>query len=119
MQLSSGNLGQTGSADTRGGAVQIQGMSEEDLARTWSLYVKELAVLLWAVDGREAPPEVLARIQHLAQRELLFLYFQRVPCSAPSVHIAWDEQSTSVPGVFGTSDQLMCTLTLCLPVGVW
>ena len=66
--------------------MQIQGMSEEDLARTWSLYVKELAVLLWAVDGREPPPEVLARIQHLVQRELLFLYFQ----CAPAVFVAWD-----------------------------
>jgi len=57
-------------------AAQIKGMSEKDLARTWTLYVKELAVLLLATEGQEAPPEVLSRIQTLVQRELLFLYFQ-------------------------------------------
>ena len=56
--------------------MQIQGMSEEGLARIWSVYVKELAVLLWAVDRRNPPAELLARIGHLVQRELLFLYFQ-------------------------------------------
>ncbi len=55
---------------------QIKGMSEKDLARTWTLYVKELAVLLLATEGQEAPSEVLSRIQTLVQRELLFLYFQ-------------------------------------------
>ena len=81
MQLVRGSLGQSGRADVGTCGAQIQGMSEEDLARTWSLYVKELAVLLWAVDGREPPPEVLARIQHLVQRELLFLYFQCAPAA--------------------------------------
>ena len=60
-------------------AMQIKAMSEKDLAQTWTLYVKELAVLLLAVEGQEAPPEVLWRIQTLVQRELLFLYFQCAP----------------------------------------
>ena len=60
-------------------AIQIKAMSEKDLAQTWTLYVKELAVLLLAVEGQEAPPEVLWRIQTLVQHELLFLYFQCAP----------------------------------------
>lgn len=62
-----------------GGArrAQIKGMTEKDLARTWSQYVKELAVLLVAVEGRDPPAEVLERIQALVQRELLFLYIRR------------------------------------------
>lgn len=52
-------------------------MTEKDLARTWSQYVKELAVLLVAVEGRDPPAEVLERIQALVQRELLFLYIRR------------------------------------------
>ncbi|KAK9835392.1 hypothetical protein WJX81_006933 [Elliptochloris bilobata] len=55
---------------------QIKGMTEKDLARTWSQYVKELAVLLVAVEGRDPPAEVLERIQALVQRELLFLYIR-------------------------------------------
>ena len=58
-------------------------MTEKDLARTWSQYVKELAVLLVAVEGRDPPPEVLERIQALVQRELLFLYIR---CVAPARH---------------------------------
>jgi hypothetical protein len=54
----------------------VQKLSERDLARTWSLYAKELAVLLWAVQGRDATPEVLLRMQALGQHELLFMYFQ-------------------------------------------
>jgi hypothetical protein len=52
-------------------------MTEKDLARTWSQYVKELAVLLVAVEGRDPTPAVLERIQALVQRELLFLYIRR------------------------------------------
>ena len=60
-------------------------MTEKDLARTWSQYVKELAVLLVAVEGRDPPPEVLERIQALVQRELLFLYIRcAAPCPAPA-----------------------------------
>lgn len=52
-------------------------MSEDDLARYWSNYVKELAVLLVAVEGApDPPPTVLARVQELVQRELLFLYIR-------------------------------------------
>ena len=74
-----------------GGArrAQIKGMTEKDLARTWSQYVKELAVLLVAVEGRDPPAEVLERIQALVQRELLFLYIRRAtPSSEPLCSLA-------------------------------
>ena len=57
--------------------LQIKNMSERDLAKYWSNYVKELAVLLVAVEGNNSPPaEVVERIQVLVQRELLFLYIR-------------------------------------------
>ena len=57
--------------------LQIKNMSERDLAKYWSNYVKELAVLLVAVEGNASPPgEVVERIQVLVQRELLFLYIR-------------------------------------------
>ena len=57
--------------------LQIKNMSERDLAKYWSNYVKELAVLLVAVEGNDSPPaEVVERIQVLVQRELLFLYIR-------------------------------------------
>ena len=73
-------LSQRTSCGSRGSRhAQIKGMTEKDLARTWSQYVKELAVLLVAVEGRDPPAEVLERIQALVQRELLFLYIRRAP----------------------------------------
>lgn len=50
-----------------------------DLARIWALYVKELAVLLLAVEAGDAPADVLARIKALVQHELLVLHFQCAP----------------------------------------
>ena len=82
-----------GSVDMVSCTVQIKQLSEKDLARMWSLYVKELAVLLWAVDGREAPPGMLSRIQHLVQGELMPLYFQCAPPSALSVRSPPCEQA--------------------------
>ena len=56
---------------------QIKNMTEQDLAKYWSQYVKELAVLLVAMEGNDQPPrEVVDRIQALVQRELLFLYIR-------------------------------------------
>jgi len=51
-------------------------MTERDLARLWSQYVKELAVLLVLADGPQPPPEVVERVQELVQRELLLLYIR-------------------------------------------
>ena len=57
--------------------IQIKKMTDHELARYWSQYVKEAAVLLVAVEGKaEMPPAVVARIQRLVQRELLFLYIR-------------------------------------------
>lgn len=56
---------------------QIKDMSDRDLARYWSNYVKEIAVLLVSVEGDPQPPqEVVSRIQELVQKELLFLYIR-------------------------------------------
>ena len=55
-------------------------MSDRDLARYWSNYVKEIAVLLVSVEGDPHPPEeVVGRIQELVQKELLFLYIRSSP----------------------------------------
>lgn len=57
--------------------VQIKSMSDRELARYWSNYVKEIAVLLVAVEGNPQPPtEIVERIQELVQKELLFLYIR-------------------------------------------
>ena len=57
--------------------LQIKDMSDRDLARFWSTYVKEVAVLLVSVEGNPHPPsEVINRIQELVQKELLFLYIR-------------------------------------------
>lgn len=57
--------------------LQIKDMSDRDLARYWSNYVKEIAVLLVSVEGDPHPPEeVIGRIQELVQKELLFLYIR-------------------------------------------
>ena len=51
-------------------------MKDKDLARLWSQYVKELAVLLVRAEGGDPAPEVAARVQDLVQRELLLLYIR-------------------------------------------
>lgn len=57
--------------------LQIKDMSDKDLAKYWSNYVKEIAVLLVSVEGDPQPPaEVVGRIQELVQKELLFLYIR-------------------------------------------
>ena len=59
--------------------VQIKQMSEQELARLWSTYVKELAVLLVSVEGNDDPaPDVMRRIKDLVQTELLSLYIRSV-----------------------------------------
>ena len=55
---------------------QIKGMKDKDLARLWSQYVKELAVLLVRAEGGDPSPEVAARVRDLVQRELLLLYIR-------------------------------------------
>ncbi|CAL8464934.1 g4469 [Coccomyxa elongata] len=55
---------------------QIKQMTDRDLARLWSQYVKELAVLLVLAEGPHPPPEVVERMQELVQRELLLLYIR-------------------------------------------
>jgi hypothetical protein len=62
-------------------AAQIKSMTDRDLARLWSQYVKELAVLLVLAEGGHPPQEVVARMQELVQRELLLLYMR---CAAPA-----------------------------------
>jgi hypothetical protein len=54
-------------------------MTDLDLARLWSQYVKELAVLLVRAEGSHAPGEVVERMQELVQRELLLLYMRCGP----------------------------------------
>lgn len=55
--------------------VQIKNLSEQELAKFWSMYVKELAVLLVAVEGtNDPPPQVAERIKALVQEELLHIY---------------------------------------------
>lgn len=62
--------------------VQIKDMSDRDLARYWSNYVKEIAVLLVSVEGDPSPPQgIVARIQELVQKELLFLYIRQIRVS--------------------------------------
>lgn len=57
--------------------LQIKAMSEQQLAKYWSNYVKELAVLLVSIEGNSnPPPAIIERIQGLVQRELLFLYIR-------------------------------------------
>ena len=56
--------------------VQIFQMTDRDLARLWSQYVKELAVLLVLAEGPHPPPEVVERMHELVQRELLLLYIR-------------------------------------------
>ena len=57
--------------------LQIKDMSDRDLARFWSNYVKEIAVLLVSVEGDPHPPnDIVNRIQELVQKELLFLYIR-------------------------------------------
>ena len=51
-------------------------MTDKDLARLWSRYVKELAVLLIAAEGAHPPQEVLLRMEALVRRELLLLYIR-------------------------------------------
>ena len=51
-------------------------MKDKDLARLWSQYVKELAVLLVRAEGGDPAPEVAARVRDLVQRELLLLYIR-------------------------------------------
>ena len=59
---------------------QIKNMPEKDLARYWSQYVKELAVLLVSTEGvDDPPPAVVERIRALVQNELLYLYIKSVP----------------------------------------
>ena len=68
--------------------LQIKDMSDRDLARYWSNYVKEIAVLLVSVEGDPHPPEeVIGRIQELVQKELLFLYI-RFGCKLSTLE-AW------------------------------
>lgn len=55
---------------------QIKSMTDRDLARLWSQYVKELAVLLVRAEGNHPPEEVVERMQELVQRELLLLYMR-------------------------------------------
>ena len=59
---------------------QIKQMTDRDLARLWSQYVKELAVLLVLAEGPHPPPEVVERMQELVQRELLLLYIRYGNC---------------------------------------
>ena len=56
--------------------VQIKKMTDRDIARLWSQYVKELAVLLVRAEGGDPPPEVIARMEELVCRELLLLYIR-------------------------------------------
>ncbi len=68
--------------------LQIKDMSDRDLARYWSNYVKEIAVLLVSVEGDPHPPEeVVGRIQELVQKELLFLYI-RLDLTASGIALA-------------------------------
>ncbi|KAK9917739.1 hypothetical protein WJX75_007649 [Coccomyxa subellipsoidea] len=55
---------------------QIKQLTDRDLARLWSQYVKELAVLLVLAEGPHPPKEVVERMQELVQRELLLLYIR-------------------------------------------
>ncbi|EIE20548.1 hypothetical protein COCSUDRAFT_57694 [Coccomyxa subellipsoidea C-169] len=64
---------------------QIKQMTEKDLARLWSQYVKELAVLLVLAEGPQPPPEVVERMQELVQRELLLLYIRAALTNMSSV----------------------------------
>ena len=65
------------------GCFQIKQLSEQELARFWSTYVKELAVLLVSVEGSDEPaPEVMGRMKELCQSELLSLYI-RSPYEIP------------------------------------
>ncbi len=65
---------------------QIKQMTDRDLARLWSQYVKELAVLLVLAEGPHPPPEVVERMQELVQRELLLLYIR---CGNCQLHALW------------------------------
>ena len=57
--------------------LQIKQLSEQELAKFWSMYVKELAVLLVSVEGDEDPgSQVMGRIKALVQTELLSLYIR-------------------------------------------
>ena len=51
-------------------------MTDRDIARLWSQYVKELAVLLVRAEGSDPPQEVIARMEELVCRELLLLYIR-------------------------------------------
>ncbi|CAL5229277.1 g12570 [Coccomyxa viridis] len=55
---------------------QIKKMTDRDIARLWSQYVKELAVLLVRAEGNDPPQEVIARMEELVCRELLLLYIR-------------------------------------------
>lgn len=61
---------------TRVYCAQIKQLTDRDLARLWSQYVKELAVLLVLAEGPHPPKEVVERMQELVQRELLLLYIR-------------------------------------------
>ena len=58
---------------------QIKKMTDRDIARLWSQYVKELAVLLVRAEGTGPPQEVIARMEELVCRELLLLYIRQGP----------------------------------------
>ena len=62
--------------------VQIKKMTDRDIARLWSQYVKELAVLLVRAEGTDPPQEVIARMEELVCRELLLLYIRQAATDA-------------------------------------
>ena len=68
--------------------MQIKKMTDRDIARLWSQYVKELAVLLVRAEGMDPPQEVIARMEELVCRELLLLYIRQAAALLAVVRLA-------------------------------
>lgn len=93
--------------------VQIKQMTDRDLARLWSQYVKELAVLLVLAEGPHPPPEVVERMQELVQRELLLLYIRY---GNHRLHALQVSSRPSTPVADGAACSLRCSAQKLMPL---
>ena len=101
-------------------------MTDRDIARLWSQYVKELAVLLVRAEGSDPPQEVIARMEELVCRELLLLYIRHA-AALVALHMLGHDMACSalrsckimaVNAIFSPPSSLLCLFQWRLPLGV-
>ena len=81
-------------------------MTDRDIARLWSQYVKELAVLLVRAEGNDPPQEVIARMEELVCRELLLLYIRQAAGLIAMLLLACTPLSASLSRVCAQTEHL-------------